>query len=108
MIILANFLNAIANVLGIILTFFTWMIVVQALISWVNPDPYNPIVRFLHASTEPVYRILRRVLPRGHLGPVDFAPLVALFVLIFLNYFLVQTIKDYALWLRAGQLPPVF
>lgn len=106
MIILANFLYAIAAVLQIVLTFFTWMIIIQALISWVNPDPYNPIVRFLYASTEPVYRLMRRFLPRVRIGPIDFAPLVALFMLLFLNYFLVQTLKDYSLWLRAGAFPP--
>lgn len=104
MIMLANLMNAVALVLQVVLTFLTWVIVIQALLSWVNPDPYNPIVRFLFAATEPVYRLVRRILPRRSFGPVDFAPLVAIFVLMFLNYFLVQSLRDYAFAIRAGIL----
>ena len=106
MIILGNFLNAVALVLQMVLSFFTWVVVIQAILSWVNPDPYNPIVRFLYSATEPLYRLVRRVLPRRNFGPIDFSPLVALFLLMFLNYFLVQVLRDYASWLRLGALPP--
>ena len=106
MIILGNLIGAVAAVLGVIFTFFTWVIVIQALLSWVNPDPYNPIVRFLYSCTEPVYRPIRRILPRRSFGPVDFSPIIALLVLLFLNFFLVQTLSDYAAWMRLGSLPP--
>ncbi|MDD4091640.1 MAG: YggT family protein [Smithellaceae bacterium] len=87
---LSNFIIALAKVIDIILTVYLWIIVARALISWVNPDPYNKIVIFLYRVTEPVLAPIRRIIPRHNL-PIDFAPLVVLLVIIFLQYFLVQT-----------------
>ena len=106
MILLANLLGAIAAILSVVCTFFTWVVVIQALLSWVNPDPYNPIVRFLYAATEPLYRLIRRVIPRARYGAMDFSPIIALLLLLFVNAFLVQSLADYAAWLRMGSLPP--
>ena len=89
-----NFLIAIAKVIDIVLTVYLWIIVARALISWVNPDPYNKIVIFLYRVTEPVLRPIRRIIPR-HSLPIDFAPLVVLLI-IFLQYFLVQTLIQLA------------
>jgi YggT family protein len=87
---LSNFIIALAKVIDIVLTVYLWIIVARALISWVNPDPGNKIVIFLYRVTEPVLAPIRRIIPRHNL-PIDFAPLVVLLVIIFLEYFLVQT-----------------
>ncbi|PKN18657.1 MAG: hypothetical protein CVU71_14380 [Deltaproteobacteria bacterium HGW-Deltaproteobacteria-6] len=90
-----NFIIALAKIIDIVLTVYMWIIVARALISWVNPDPYNKIVIFLYRVTEPVLRPLRRLIPRHNL-PIDFAPLVVLLIIIFLQYFLVQTMIQMA------------
>ena len=91
----SNFIIALAKVIDIILTVYMWIIVARALISWVNPDPYNKIVIFLYRVTEPVLRPIRKIIPR-HSLPIDFAPLIVLLIIIFLQYFLVQTMIQMA------------
>jgi YggT family protein len=71
-----------------------WIIIIRAILSWVNPDPYNPIVRFLHQITEPVLNPIRRRLP--FMGGVDISPIVVIFAIIFLQIFLVRTLSDIA------------
>ncbi len=95
MIALRHLLEAVATVLSWGLEIYMWLIIARALISWVNPDPYNPIVRFLYNITEPVLGTLRRRF-RLFYGGMDFSPLVVLAIIIFLKVFLVQTIRDYA------------
>ncbi len=95
MFVLNNFIIAIARVIDIILTVYMWIIIARALISWVNPDPYNKIVIFLYRVTEPVLRPIRRIIPRHNL-PIDFAPLVVLLIIIFLQSFLVKTMLQMA------------
>ena len=91
----SNLIIALAKVIDIILTVYMWIIVARALISWVNPDPYNKIVIFLYRVTEPVLQPIRKIIPR-HSRPIDFAPLVVLLIIIFLQYFLVQTMIQMA------------
>jgi YggT family protein len=86
----SNFIIALAKVIDIVLTVYMWIIVARALISWVNPDPGNKIVIFLYRVTEPLLGPIRRIIPRHNL-PIDFSPLVVLLIIIFLQYFLVQT-----------------
>lgn len=95
MIALRHFLEAVATVVGWALDIYMWLIIARAILSWVNPDPYNPIVRFLYNVTEPVLAALRRRLPLLY-GGLDLTPLVVLAVILFLKIFLVQTILDYA------------
>ena len=95
MFVLSNFITAIARVIDIILTVYMWIIIARALISWVNPDPYNKIVVFLYRVTEPVLRPIRRIIPR-HSLPIDFAPLIVLLIIIFLQSFLVKTMLQMA------------
>jgi len=95
MFILANFLKAMAAVLDVALTIYMWVIVIRALISWVNPDPYNPIVRFLYAITEPVLYRIRRYLPVVF-GGFDLSPIVVILGIIFLQKFLVSTLYQLA------------
>jgi YggT family protein len=73
-----------------------WLIIARALLSWVNPDPYNPIVRFLYNVTEPVLSFLRRRVPVVF-GGLDLSPLIVIAVIMFLRIFLVQTLRDWAL-----------
>jgi YggT family protein len=100
MFVAGNFLNALAQVLDVVLTLYMWVIIISALISWVNPDPHNPIVRFLHTATEPVLRPIRRNLTfRLGMG-IDISPIIAILCIMFLKYFLVQSMLDIARRLR--------
>lgn len=94
MFILSNLFSALAQVLNIILTIYYWLILIRALISWVNPDPFNPVVQFLQRATEPVLEPIRRLLPPL---AIDLSPLVAFFAIIFLKQFLVKTLYDLAM-----------
>ena len=87
------------NLVNLALEVYTWIIVARAIISWVSPDPYNPIVRFLYRITEPVLRPVRYRLPTLAMG-LDLSPMVVILVLYFLEWFLVSTLRDLALSLR--------
>ncbi|HET6466054.1 MAG TPA: YggT family protein [Nitrospiria bacterium] len=95
MFIAANFITAVAEVIGLILNFYMWVIIVRALISWVNPDPYNPIVQFLYKITEPVLHPVRRLMPVYNMG-IDLSPLIVILILIFLKSFLVSSLYQLA------------
>ena len=88
MFIAHNFFGALAQVLDFLLSAYTWIIIARALISWVNPDPYNPIVRFLVRATEPVLEPCRRLVPTWRLG-IDVSPIIVIVVIMFLRRFLV-------------------
>jgi YggT family protein len=94
MFVLANFLSAIAAALNMVLTLYMWIVIGRALISWVNPDPRNPIVRFLHNATEPLLYRVRRVLP--FMGGLDLSPLVVIIAIVFLEQFLVGSLQGLA------------
>jgi YggT family protein len=93
--IIANFLLALARILDIGLTLYMWIVIARAVISWVNPDPYNPVVRFLHSVTEPVMYNIRRWIP-VYYGGIDFSPIIIILVIIFLQSFLVQSLIQVA------------
>ena len=93
MFIFANLLSALAMVLDFLLTAYIYVIIARAILSWVNPDPYNPIVRFLYSATEPVLRPIRRMLPMTGL---DLSPMVVIAVIYFLQRFVVATLRDIA------------
>jgi YggT family protein len=99
MFLLGNLLEAVAQVLDIVLNIFMWIIIIRALISWVNPDPYNPIVQFLYKVTEPVLFPIRKALPMSGLG-IDFSPIVVFLIIIFMQTFLVQTLIEFSRMLR--------
>ena len=97
MVFLAYFFEALATVVNIGLTIYMWVVVIRAIISWVNPDPYNPIVVFLRRSTDPVLNPIRRRLPLAlSRTGIDFSPLVLLLVIIFLQKFLVKSLYELA------------
>ena len=100
MFVLANLLSAIATVLDVALQFYLWVVIIRALLSWVNPDPYNPIVRFLNTITDPVlWRIQRWLGPRilTAMGGLDLSPIIVILAIYFLRVFLVQSLRDLAL-----------
>ena len=97
MFVMSNFINALAYLVSIILTVMYWLILIRALISWVSPDPFNPIVQFLHRVTEPILEPIRRLLPSMAL---DISPLIAFFGIVFLQQFLVRSLYDLAMRLR--------
>jgi YggT family protein len=98
MFILSNFLNALATLIDFVLSAYMWIIIGRAIISWVNADPYNPIVRFIHEVTEPLLYRIRRVLPVVA-GGFDLSPMVLIMAIIFLQSFLVPTLKRMAVGL---------
>lgn len=100
MFIFSNLISATASLLEIFLTVFYWLILIRALISWVNPDPYNPIVQFLNKVTEPALYHIRRVLPLNFNIGIDLSPLIAVLMIIFLKNFLVKTLFDLAYRLK--------
>jgi YggT family protein len=91
MFIFGNVLHGIAEVLDILLNVYMWVIIIRALISWVNPDPYNPIVQILTRVTEPVLRPIRKLVPPYKVG-LDFSPLIAALIIIFLRSALIKTL----------------
>ena len=99
MFVFANLLTALAAVIGTLLTVYTWILIARAVISWVNPDPYNPIVRFLYNVTEPVLYRVRRLVP-AVFGGIDLSPLILILALQFLQIFLVGSLHDLAVTLR--------
>ncbi|MDD5745808.1 MAG: YggT family protein [Candidatus Omnitrophica bacterium] len=97
MFVIAYILEGLAVVVQIGLTIVYWLIVVRALISWVNPDPYNPIVQFLRQTTDPILEPLRRIImPLTMMIHVDLSPLFAFFIIVFLQQSLVGIIYHVA------------
>ncbi|NQT90116.1 MAG: YggT family protein [Candidatus Omnitrophica bacterium] len=99
MFILGNFIFSIARLLDILITLLYWLIIIRALVSWVNPDPFNPIVQFLQRATDPILNPIRKAL-RLQFFAFDLSPIIAILCLIFLQSFLVRTLTDLATRLR--------
>lgn len=93
MFILRNLLLATANLLDMALSLYTLLIVARALVSWVSPDPFNPIVQFLYRVTEPALRPVRRLIP---MPGIDLSPIIVIFAIMFLQSALVASIRDLA------------
>jgi YggT family protein len=88
---LGNVILGIAKVLGMALNIYMWIVIIRALLSWVNPDPYNPIVQFLTRVTEPVLRPIRKLVPAYRLG-IDLSPLIVILIIYFLEIAVVDTL----------------
>lgn len=99
MFVMANFLTALAQVLSLLVTAMSWLIVIRALISWVSPDPDNPIVQFLHQVTEPVLEPIRRLIPTWRIG-LDLSPIIAFVLLRLVGNTLVPSLMELSLRLR--------
>jgi YggT family protein len=79
---------AVLDVFFAILSVIQWLVIIAAVITWVNPDPRNPIVQFLHRTTEPILRPFRKILPPGRTGGIDFSPILVILAIIFIKTFL--------------------
>jgi YggT family protein len=102
MFIAANFVSAVGMLVNVVLTTLYWVVLIRALLSWVNPDPNNVIVRMLHDITEPILNPIRKLLPFSLKMTFDISPLIAFLIIMFLKFFLVQTLQDLAFRMRAG------
>jgi YggT family protein len=89
------FLMAIANVLNFVLFVFMWIVIARAILSWVNPDPYNPIVRFIHNVTEPVLYQIRTKIPINF-GGIDLSPILVILAVYFLRDFVVKSLLRFS------------
>lgn len=95
MFVFGNLLEALATVIAYVLQIYSWIVIARVVISWVNADPYNPIVRAIYSMTEPVLYRIRRALPVFG-GGIDFSPIVVFIGIMFLQSFLVQTLRQLA------------
>jgi YggT family protein len=99
MFVMGNFLGAVARLLDLVLWAYMWLIIIRALLSWVNPDPWNPIVQFINRVTEPILAPIRRRVPSWRMG-IDLSPMVAILAIYFVQWFLVGTLRDMAWRMR--------
>ena len=93
--VLGNLIIAVANVVDILLYIYSFLIIGRAIISWVSPDPYNPIVNFLYIVTEPILKYARRIIPPIG-GTLDISPIIVLIVLMFARQAIVQSLYQLA------------
>lgn len=96
MFVLGNVLFAIARVLDTLLSLYFWVVIIAALLSWVRPDPYNPIVRTLSSLTEPVLYRIRKHLPFTYISGLDLSPIVVLIVIQLIQSIVVRSLFQYA------------
>ena len=95
MYIVGYFLQAVASVMDVVLVIFMWVVIFRAILSWVNPDPYNAIVRVINNVTEPVLHPIRTKLPINF-GGIDFSPIIVILIIMFLRTFLVNSLSRMA------------
>lgn len=99
MFVAGNFFQAIAGALGLLIEVLWWLVIIRALLSWVSPDPSNPIVQFIERSTEWLLEPFRRLIPAYRIG-IDLSPIFAIIFLYFLKIFVVQSLLELAIRLR--------
>lgn len=100
MFIIGNLFIAVGSLLDLLLSVYMWVFIIAALLSWVNPDPFNPVVRFLYRVTEPVLREIRRWV--GVFGGIDFSPLVAILAISFLRSFVIRSLIEIGYKIKGG------
>ena len=101
MFVLGDFIVAVARIIDYILDIYKIILLVAVLLTWVNPDPYNPIVRFLHAVTEPVLRPIRRLIGFTF-GPIDISPIIVFLIIMFAQSFFIRTLVKLGYTLGGG------
>jgi YggT family protein len=92
MFVLGNLIASLADLLNTVLNIYSWLLIARVLISWVSPDPFNPIVQFLQRASDPYLNLFRRFIPP--IGMMDISPIIALLVLQFGQRFLVRTLLE--------------
>jgi len=95
MFVLGYFLLALVKVIHMVLWLYMWLVIIRALLSWVNPDPYNQIVRFINNVTEPVLYRIRALIPINF-GGIDFSPIIVILGIVFLDTILVNSLQRVA------------
>ena len=101
MAIFGNLILAVATILNNGLEIYKWIVIIAAIISWVNPDPYNPIVRFLYTVTNPVLRPIRRLIG-GRLGPIDISPIIVIIAIILIQKIVVRSLIEIGYKIKGG------
>jgi YggT family protein len=99
MFVFGDFLIGLGRVLGMLLNLYMWVVIARAVLSWVRPDPYNPIVRFVNNLVDPVTYRISRILPT-RVGMVDISPIILIAIIWFLQEFLVRVVVDFGEHLR--------
>ena len=102
MFIVGNFVGAVGMIVNVVLNALLWAVLIRALLSWVNPDPNNAIVRMLHSVTEPILNPIRKLLPFALKMTIDISPYIACLIIMFLKHFLVKTLFGLAYKLGGG------
>ncbi|MGN0008138.1 MAG: YggT family protein [Desulfovibrionaceae bacterium] len=97
MILFANALSAVAFLAGVALKLYFWVVLASALMSWIHPDPYNPMVRVIRQLTEPVFYRVRKALPFTYTSGIDFSPVVVLFAIELADRVIVSSLAQYAM-----------
>ena len=87
--------STLAEVIGLVFQIYIFIVIASALVTWVSPDPYNPIVRFLYQATEPVLARIRRVIPT-QFGGIDFSPIILLLGLSLVRRLLLELLAQLA------------
>lgn len=100
--LMGSLVQAAAFVVGTVLDIYFWIVIVSALLSWVNPDPYNPIVRFLRGVTEPVFYKIRSWIPFAVVGGFDLSPIVVLLAIQVCKIIVVQNLVKLAFSMSTG------
>ncbi|MCL4478299.1 MAG: YggT family protein [Deltaproteobacteria bacterium] len=98
--ILSDFIIILAKIIDVSLTVLYLLIIVRALLSWVNPDPYNPVVRFIYRVTEPILAPIRRIIPLGIGSGIDISPIIAFLLIMFLQPLVYRGLISLALSIR--------
>jgi len=100
MFILSNFISSVAHILDILLSMISWLVILRALVSWVNADPGNVIVQFLYKTTEPLLAPVRKRLPLNFQLGIDISPVIVVLAVLFLKSFLIKSLFDLSIWIR--------
>lgn len=99
MFVAGDFIISIAKIVGMLLNLYMWVVIIRAVLSWVHPDPYNPIVRFINGLVDPVTYRISRIIP-ARIGMVDLSPIILIAIIWFLQEFLVRVLVDLGTRLR--------
>jgi len=105
MILLANFLIALARIIHIVLTLYIWIVIFRAVLSWVRVPSLYTVSVILYNLTEPVLRPFRRIISPSKLGGIDISPFIVIFLIMFVDKFLVDSLLLYAQQLLKSQVP---
>ncbi|MEE9252879.1 MAG: YggT family protein [Thermodesulfobacteriota bacterium] len=100
MFVLGNLIIAVGRALDMLMYVYIWVIIIRALISWVNPDPYNPIVRFLFKVTEPVMSRIRKYIPP--ISGIDLSPIIVIVAIFFVQQLFIQSLIEYGIAMKRG------